>query len=50
MMKLNRYDVTFEYVKGVNLIIADALSRAFIEQDETVETPHRPRIMELNNV
>jgi hypothetical protein len=30
MMKLFRYDIEFRFVKGVNLIVADALSRAFV--------------------
>lgn len=42
MMKLNRYDITFKFVKGEDLVIADALSRA------TVEVPgERPRIMSI---
>ncbi|XP_062621337.1 uncharacterized protein K02A2.6-like [Saccostrea cucullata] len=41
MMKLNRYDITFKFVKGEDLIIADMLSRATIE----VPTDDRPRIM-----
>ena len=34
LMRLYRYDVTFEYVPGNKLIIADTLSRAFVETDE----------------
>ena len=34
LMRLFRYDVTFEYVPGNKLIIADTLSRAFVETDE----------------
>lgn len=30
MMKLYRYDVTFQYVQGTQLFIADTLSRAFL--------------------
>ena len=39
-MKLNRYDITFKFIEGEDLVIADALCRA------TVENPDdRPRIM-----
>ena len=48
MMKLFRYDVEFRFVKGVNLILADTLSRAFLENDATVES-ERPRIMQVNS-
>lgn len=42
-MKLNRYDITFKFVKGEDLVIADALSRT------TVEDPNeRPRIMSIS--
>lgn len=40
MMKLNRYDITFKFIKGEDLIIADALSRATVEDPDD-----RPRIM-----
>ena len=30
MMRLHRYDVTFQYVQGSQLFIADTLSRAFL--------------------
>jgi hypothetical protein len=30
MMRLYRYDITFEYVKGTQLYIADTLSRAYL--------------------
>lgn len=42
MMKLNRYDITFKFVKGEDLVIADALSRATIEVSD-----ERPRIMSI---
>ncbi|VDI67817.1 Hypothetical predicted protein [Mytilus galloprovincialis] len=31
MMKLCRYDIEFRFVKGVNLLLTDTLSRAFLE-------------------
>lgn len=34
MMKLNRYDIIFKYMKGKELVIADILSRAYTN-DET---------------
>lgn len=33
MMKLFRYDIEFTYVKGSDLVIADTLSRAYIENE-----------------
>ena len=42
IMKLHRYDIDFRYVRGSDLIIADALSRAVAEQ------PVRPRILQVN--
>ena len=42
-MKLNRYDLTFKFIKGENLIIADAFCRAKVEEDED----DRPRIMNV---
>jgi hypothetical protein len=45
MMKLFRYDIEFRFVKGVNLIVADALSRAFVCYDNCEQ---RPRIMNVN--
>ncbi|CAC5366465.1 unnamed protein product [Mytilus coruscus] len=47
MMKLFRYDIEFRFVKGVNLVLADTLSRAFLENDNAKET-YRPRIMQEN--
>ncbi|CAC5375560.1 unnamed protein product [Mytilus coruscus] len=46
MMKLFRYDIEFRFVKGVNLVLADTLSRAFLENDNTTKT-ERP-IMQVN--
>ena len=34
MMRLNRYDIEFHYVKGVQLYLADTLSRAYFHTDE----------------
>lgn len=42
MMKLNRYDITFKFIKGEDLVIADALSRATVEDPDD-----RPRIMNV---
>ena len=39
-MTLNRYDITFKFIKGEDLAIADALSRATVEDRDD-----RPRIM-----
>ncbi|VDI75828.1 Hypothetical predicted protein [Mytilus galloprovincialis] len=47
MMKLFRYDIEFRFVKGVNLVLADTLSRAYLENDNATETA-RPRIMQIN--
>jgi hypothetical protein len=33
IMKLFRYDIEFRFVKGVNLIVADALNRSFVCND-----------------
>lgn len=36
MMKLNRYDIVFKFLKGKELVIADTLSTAYInEKTET---------------
>lgn len=40
MIKLNRYDITFKVIKGEDLVIADASSRATVEDPDD-----RPRIM-----
>ena len=49
MMKLFRYDIEFRFVKGVNLIIADALSRAYVcNKDKDEYSEQRPRIMSVN--
>ena len=42
-MKLFRYDIEFHYIKGTDLVIADTLSRAFIEEHE-----ERPRILNVH--
>ena len=34
IMKLLRYDIEFQFVKGSDLVIADALSRAYPESKE----------------
>ena len=48
MMKLFRYDIEFRFVKGVNLIVADALSRAFVCNDNDNDCEQRPCIMNVN--
>lgn len=47
MMRFYRYDVDFEFVKGVNLVIADTLSRAYVD---TTDGNHdeRARILTVN--
>lgn len=32
-MKLNRYDIVFKFLKGKELVIADTLSRAYINEE-----------------
>ncbi|XP_069128626.1 uncharacterized protein [Argopecten irradians] len=39
-MKLYRYDVEFRFLKGTSLVIADTLSRAYLDEA-------RPRIMDI---
>jgi hypothetical protein len=48
MMKSFIYDIEFRFVKGVNLIMADALSRAFVCNDNNDDCEQRPRIMNVN--
>ena len=48
MMKRFRYDIEFRFVKGVNLIVADALSRAFVCDDKDDDCEQRPCIMNVN--
>lgn len=33
MMKLNRYDIVFKFLEGKELVIADTLSRAYINEE-----------------
>ncbi|KAK3091320.1 hypothetical protein FSP39_018897 [Pinctada imbricata] len=40
MMELHRYNIEFQYLKGEKLVIADTLSRAFLQEDQD----DRPRI------
>ena len=47
MLKLFRYDIDFQFVKGSDLIIADTLSRAFVETNNKDEI-ERPRIFKVN--
>lgn len=47
IMKLFRYDIDFQFVKGSDLVIADALSRDYIDTNEGDET-ERLRICEVN--
>ena len=39
MMRMHRYDIKFKYQEGPSLVIADTLSRAFVDTDD------RPHIM-----
>jgi hypothetical protein len=43
MMRVHRYDMDFHFLKGSELIIADTLSRAYIDSPDL-----RPRIMKIN--
>lgn len=47
MMKLYRYDFDFQYVKGTDLILADTLSRAYLDTYEGA-SEDRPRIMTVS--
>lgn len=38
-LKLSTYDITYKYIKGEDNIIADALSRDFIDGDQEIEEP-----------
>ncbi|MCG8429883.1 MAG: DDE-type integrase/transposase/recombinase, partial [Candidatus Omnitrophica bacterium] len=38
MMRLHRYDIEFQFIKGERLYIADTLSRAFIDSDQSSTT------------
>ena len=42
-MRVHRYDVDFHFLKGSELVIADTLSRAYIDSPDL-----RPRIMKIN--
>ncbi|XP_052718583.1 uncharacterized protein K02A2.6-like [Crassostrea angulata] len=48
MMRWNRYDFNFVYVKGTNLTIADTLSRAYLKSEEG-NFSERLRIMALKS-
>ena len=49
IMKLFRYDIEFQFVKGTDLVIADALSRDFIDTDQRDENEtERLRICEVS--
>ena len=43
LMRVHRYDVDFHFLKGSELVIADTLSRAYIDSPDL-----RPRIMKIN--
>ena len=47
MMKLYRYNFDFQFVKGSDLILADTLSRAYLDSYEGA-TEERPRIMNID--
>ena len=47
MKRYNRYDVHFVFVKGTDLLIADALSRAH-QDDSGNKQPDRARIMNVS--
>lgn len=47
IMKLLRYDVEFQFMKGTDLVIADTLSRAYVEMGSNDET-ERLRICEVS--
>ncbi|KAH3824259.1 hypothetical protein DPMN_126092 [Dreissena polymorpha] len=47
-MKPLRYDIEFQYVKGSDLVISDALSRAYPESKEN-ETADRLDIRNVKN-
>ena len=47
MMKLYRYDFDFQYVKGTDLILADTLSRAYLDTYEGA-SEDKPRKMTVN--
>ena len=49
IMKLFRYDIDFQFVKGSDLIIADTLSRAFVETNNKDEI-ERPRIFKVKHL
>ena len=46
-MKLFRYDIDFQFVKGSDLIIADTLSCTFVETNNKDEIERR-RIFKVN--
>ena len=37
MLRLYRYDIEFNYIEGSKLLIADTLSRAYIDNDNFVK-------------
>jgi len=37
IMRLHKYDITFQYVPGLSLVLADTLSRAFLTQRNSQE-------------
>ena len=47
IMKLLRYDVEFQFMKGTDLVIADTLSRAYVEMGSNDET-ERLRICKVS--
>ena len=46
-MKVFRYHIDFQFVKGSNLIIVDTMSHAFVETNNKDEI-ERPRIFKVN--
>lgn len=47
MMRLYRYDIEFQYMEGSRLILADTLSRAFLNENENDVSP---RILSMNSL
>ena len=49
IMKLLRYDIDFQFVKGTDLVIADTLSRAYVET-EISEPLDRSEVKSVENI
>jgi transposase InsO family protein len=50
ILRIRRYDITFDYVPGPKLVLADTLSRAPLKSEESVKTVHNMNATQYLNI